>query len=604
MGDELTDGNNPIPGESVTETWEPQPEATVNHEKSNARVLVPKSRIEAGPCKPKQQNIPRITTTTVEVEDDRSSSSENTASSTSGCSSLVPSNQDHLQRLHLPKDSLDRLRTELMKKSHTALETLPEEPGVSRDTKKKQLWSSNSIRQFDVSKFLAPSGVMGAASPLNQRSPFYEGRTSYGGSAGTRRSLLASTSPYSNLQRGAPVLRIRASQPRNHNPSWSDKLSAAAKKILDSMDKISSPLGESNTIISPAAKSPHFENSILNQSLNRDRHRSSIPIRPVPPAVRDEGHRINWNLDFKKWADKTDVSPQTLSVQAPSVETIASSTGGGKMIRTKKSSDRISLRKDAQEEPAEMPELPQVSLPPMRSLPKFNILNHQQQTETREFTFSPPIPVKPSNDLASGTTSPRPLFLESNQTDSNHAAPVSSSFQVKTVVPSPVEVTSAAPVLPKEWWCDTCMIKNDGDKTKCAACETPRVTFKGAEGLKEKYSGYQFSSSLTQASSQKPFAFGSNSTSTPFQLSSGAAAPTFNSSSTANAPFLMSSGTNKQNQAEGSISKPIQLNSSPPNYTFSPPAVVSKEPFSFLSGLSNEATQNNMNSFNSNSRFH
>lgn len=178
-----------------------------------------------------------IVGTTIEVDDDSSSSSDNTASSTSGCSSLIPSHQDNLQRLHIPAGSLDRLRQQLKETVGPCLQSSTLTNTTSRTSNSSGLWSSK--REFDVSKFIAPSSSI-PFPPRSMTSPFYPGATKYGG-ASTRRAYVLTSGPYHLSQRKmAPITRVKASGASSQNLVPEDKMSSAARKILESMERISS----------------------------------------------------------------------------------------------------------------------------------------------------------------------------------------------------------------------------------------------------------------------------------------------------------------------------------------------------------------------------
>ncbi|KAI1284967.1 hypothetical protein HDE_12407 [Halotydeus destructor] len=67
-------------------------------------------------------------------------------------------------------------------------------------------------------------------------SPFYAGRTTFGGASGSRRLRLAASNPYNAAQRNPPAMRVQANRPASITD---EHLSAAAKRILDSMEKSS-----------------------------------------------------------------------------------------------------------------------------------------------------------------------------------------------------------------------------------------------------------------------------------------------------------------------------------------------------------------------------
>ena len=403
-----------IPQASKSTYSVPRREDATNLEPKHDKRL---STIKIQRSEPKETSnpsrCPPIVGTTIEVDDDGSSSSDNTASSTSGCSSLVPSHQDNLQRLHLPKSSLDRLRQELMKTSdqytRSSSASTKGEENSSRNS--SALWTSRSgNREFDASKFLAPSSTI----PFPTRtvtSPFYPGATKFGGASARRVEMLTSSPHNLNQRKLAPILRVKANDTTsNHSLASQDGMSSAARKILESMDRISSPLEEAIKMPlrgRPAAslnpRGPSYITSRLNlsQSLRPPSSitttlgsfskvaavstiilpsaTSSSLINNNQPSITS---RLNWNLSSVDSSAMTRPSNQEQNFSSScitdggnfSVPGGLGSTvrdGGGKMKQAK-SSGRVSQHhKMSDDDVSNDVILNRIELPPIKTLPTF-----------------------------------------------------------------------------------------------------------------------------------------------------------------------------------------------------------------------------------------
>ena len=373
------------------------------------------STIEIQRSEPKETSSPSrcppIVGTTIEIDDDGSSSSDNTASSTSGCSSLVPSHQDNLQRLHLPKSSLDRLRQELMKTSHQYTRSPSASTKVEKNPSRNSsaLWTSRTgNREFDASKFLAPSSTI----PFPTRtvtSPFYPGATKFGGASARRVEMLTS-SPYNlNQRKLVPILRVKANDTTsNHSLASQDGMSSAARKILESMDRISSPLedaikmplrGRPAPSLNP--RGPYITSRLnLSQSLRLPSSTTTLGSLSkvaavstiIPPSATSSSlinnnqpsitSRLNWNLLSVDSSAMTRPSNQEQNFSSScitdggkfSVPGGLGSTvrdGGGKMKQAK-SSGRVSQHhKMSDDDVSNDAILNSIELPPIKTLPTF-----------------------------------------------------------------------------------------------------------------------------------------------------------------------------------------------------------------------------------------
>ncbi|KAM8840520.1 nuclear pore complex protein Nup153 isoform 2-T2 [Spinachia spinachia] len=252
-------------------------------------------------------------------------------------------------------------------------------------------------------------------------SPFYPGKTMYGGAAAVRTSRARPGTPYQ-----APVRRQIKAKPAGAQPCG--VTSATARRILQSLERMSSPLADARRIPAAAASSPlsaSLDGTNLDVSQfqsKRKRMDSSLPPVQklvVPVAALVSGNRsvsfrptltpggVSRTLDRTPRETPKRQSPQlpkampgpSKSTKIPSgpVYPLSStpaatsvSSGGGKMKRDR-TSTRPSSKRSEEDEVAEVLDLPAISLPISTSaLPSFS--------------FSPLPPLATTNSTAPNLT--------------------------------------------------------------------------------------------------------------------------------------------------------------------------------------------------------
>ncbi|KAM7373187.1 hypothetical protein PAMP_008060 [Pampus punctatissimus] len=233
-------------------------------------------------------------------------------------------------------------------------------------------------------------------------SPFYPGKTTYGGAAAVRSSRARPGTPYQ-----APVRRQIKAKPAGAQPCG--VTSATARRILQSLERMSSPLADAKRI--PAAASSPLSASMDGTNLDvshfqvkKKRLDSTLPPVQklvVPGAASMSGNRsvsfrptltpggVSRPLDRTPRETPTRQSSQLPeATPGPSQSTIGSSgpayplsstpaassvsSGGGKMKR-ERTSTRPSSKRVEDDEVAEVPDLPTISLPiTSTALPTFS----------------------------------------------------------------------------------------------------------------------------------------------------------------------------------------------------------------------------------------
>ncbi|ETE69886.1 Nuclear pore complex protein [Ophiophagus hannah] len=290
---------------------------------------------------------------------------------------------------------------------------------VSKNASVPPLWSAESERPvslpqhsansskkpgFNLSAFGALSPSLGNASFLKAsqlgNSPFYPGKTTYGGAAAATRQSKLRITPYQT-----PIRRqMKAKQV---NAQSYGVTSSTARRILQSLEKLSSPLADAKRIpssVSTSLSSP-VENSLLNvTNFHSSRKRVETHYPPVQKLVTPkpvsrsmthsqffkpslvsaaESSRIRKRLEINHKAgqekrltmelqseESTSVTSPTFTASTANGLPLAVGSGGGKM---RKGRGIHYVPKSTENEEMEIPALPEISLPiSTSSLPKFS----------------------------------------------------------------------------------------------------------------------------------------------------------------------------------------------------------------------------------------
>ncbi|GCC32077.1 nuclear pore complex protein Nup153 [Chiloscyllium punctatum] len=319
-----------------------------------------------------------------EIKDSGSLHEDDNISTTSGFSSRA-SDKDVITS----RNALPHLWSPDGERSHS----VPQQPAVSLKKPSFNLSAFGSSPPSFISTSLLNSSQLGD-------SPFYPGKTTYGGAAAAvgRTSQTRST-PYQ-----VPIRRQMKAKPAS-SPSYG-VTSATARRILQSLEKMSSPLADAKRIPSTvtAPLSISLEKSTIDatgwQSKVRKLEAQGPPVQKLQTPVTVSGV-TNRSVFFKpsltpggqsnRHIDRTENQNNSVKEKSPIPEIslqatksdscsyqiisshatngLASGGAGGKMKRDK---GHYSSR-GAQEVKALAPELPEVSLPIKNTtLPTFN----------------------------------------------------------------------------------------------------------------------------------------------------------------------------------------------------------------------------------------
>uniref|UniRef100_UPI0037E99619 nuclear pore complex protein Nup153 isoform X2 n=1 Tax=Semicossyphus pulcher TaxID=241346 RepID=UPI0037E99619 len=290
-------------------------------------------------------------------------------------------------------------------------------------------------------------------------SPFYPGKTTYGGAAAVRSSRARPGTPYQ-----APVRRQIKAKPAGAQPCG--VTSATARRILQSLERMSSPLADARRI--PAAASSPLSASMDGSNLDvsvfhskKKRMDTSLPPvqKLVVPAAASVSNRsvsfrptltpggVSRTLDRTPRETPTRQSPQLPeATPGPSQSTTGFSlpvyplsstpaasgvgSGGGKMKR-ERTTARPSSKRPEEDEVVEVPDLPTISLPICASaLPTFS--------------FTSPLPPLTTSNTISTTPNVTPVTpaKETNKEPQMASTPPCVPFTFSSPI---VKATAASP---------------------------------------------------------------------------------------------------------------------------------------------------------------
>ncbi|XP_042638308.1 nuclear pore complex protein Nup153 [Orycteropus afer afer] len=354
---------------------------------------------------------------------------------------------------------------------------------VSKNTSLPPLWSpeaerSHSLSQhtatsskkpaFNLSAFGALSPSLGNSSLLKASqlgdSPFYPGKTTYGGAAAAVRQSKLRNTPYQ-----APVRRqMKAKQLSAQSYGVT---SSTARRILQSLEKMSSPLTDAKripSVVSSPLNSPLHRSGIdiTDFQAKREKVDSQYPpvqrlMTPKPvsiatnrtvyfkPSLTPSGElrKPNQRIDKKhNTGYEKNMTPGQNREQResgfpypnfsiPAANGLSSGgSGGGKMRRERTC---FAASKSPEEEEMEVPVLPKISLPiTSSSLPTFSF--------SSSIITTSPSPISPSQSLTNKVqmTSPSstgsPMF--------RFSSPIVKSTEADVLPPASIGFTFSVPV--------------------------------------------------------------------------------------------------------------------------------------------------------------
>nr|XP_046217539.1 nuclear pore complex protein Nup153-like isoform X2 [Oncorhynchus gorbuscha] len=378
-----------------------------------------------------------------EIKDNSSQHEDDNISTTSGFSSRA-SDKD------VPNSktaSLPQLWSPEMDRTHSG-------PQQSQSSLKKPA--------FNLSVFGTSSTSTMNSSVLNSSqlgdSPFYPGKTTYGGAAAVRTARSRTAIPYQ-----APLRRQIRAKPAGAQPCG--VTSATARRILQSLERMSSPLADAKRI--PSTVSSPLSTSLDGSTLHLSHFQAKkklldSPLPPVQKLVIPAAASVSGNrsMSFRPSLTpgglartprdtptrQSPLIPEAVAGPSQSTSSIlptyplsstpafsSTGSGGGKMKRERTSTRPSSKRPEDQI--AELSDLPAISLPhsPSFSLPSFSFFQPPTATvtPTAALTTSPvleePFPNKVPPTTAPSTPPSTPFTFSSPIVMATAASPPSFS---------------------------------------------------------------------------------------------------------------------------------------------------------------------------------
>lgn len=455
---------------SGTQTWNEQPSRNLYHTISH---------ISAQSSATQSSLLENKETMAVLNGDDHSENSEGSAS-TSGCSSLVSS---HKESNRLGDNSF---ASSFQIKSRKRKE--PSTSGYNDLNSSSGLWSSSfspsskfqrripsvshsNQPSFNLSTFAGPS-KLNDSSENKILSPFYKGNTTFGG-ASTSRRMPASVAPYQ-------VDKCLRNQIRDREQASSDNIkcmSSAAKRILMTLEKMSSPVADAKKIPNLNTSPLDFSLYLTPPKLQRNSQFTPSVATKGPPIVNINNiakvttlknfgtNRLRntlQNTSVMSDDQKTPLSDQLDSYR----ESLMQKSGGGKMKNRFNQQHHSSKSGNAENEVSDTSVLKSIPLP-ISTLPLINFGLKTEKPLSNHlsgFTFSNPI----EHDLSITNAVPTPaLHLPSNYDSFKFSNPIEHELPNSN---APSEEKDPLPT----WECNTCWVRNPESTAYCLACETSR----------------------------------------------------------------------------------------------------------------------------------
>ncbi|XP_014662560.1 PREDICTED: nuclear pore complex protein Nup153-like isoform X2 [Priapulus caudatus] len=514
------DGFRSLPfSEYSSSKGEPLVRSYAHSDKYQVAGQAPASSLETEPAPINVDDTDRVTESDLAEEEGETDSD----ASTSGCSSLKPDREKMeaalSESLPLTRDSLRKLTGNLSSVANTSGRRVSDNMETAHaSSRQSSLWSvmpqlsesrpqsvASSSTSFRRQSF--NSSIFGSAvgrDPVSMygtgvlESPFYPGKTSYGGASTFRRGKLVSD-PYQSASRSA--IKVNA---RNSTGTGYGVTSSTARKILDTLERMSTPLNDTKKIPLPSndldatALTPlSYTPSSTLRRLRLHGHtpsKRSIDVRRGPPAAKLNSPRpasIATNrrsLLLKNTSAEREAEAAKAAVRDDGLA-CESRAAGGKMKRPR-TSHHATVQRDEEttEADVETPDFSQNIGLELNSMPQFN--------------FSTPI-----------------LPVESS------ATPVSHSRKVRSDNPAEQNAVTSAGLRPQKFTFSSPIqqapvsknLRGEGNQgmfkfsspvsvtTEDAKKETPEHTFQFGTGSRRSSdkSGFQFVSPSSSAPSTK-----------------------------------------------------------------------------------------------------
>lgn len=358
-------------------------------------------------------------------------------------------------------------------------------------------------------------------------SPFYSGRTMFGGAAAYQRNR--KIFPRDDTRRLAVKNSIQVKPMNETEKTESNHLSKTAKRILDCLEHFNSPVAD-------AKKIPPVVHSRHNERKAKQRAPTQELLTPTVPELL--------KMKLKSRLQDSTVAVRNVATTSKSflnTEYSLRTEETDKQKHSNKIKSKVASVREKNSELSEIPQpviLPEVQLP-ISTLPKFDFtlptpqapkpaetitstpkITPIERRKTHEFKFTSPISISdvPKSIISVNNFKfSQPLDVKKSQTDVS--MPISFKYTPPTnvtpkkkdtaknngqnnemcIAPAPKLISgSVMDILGKTeskkddimdkfkpasgtWECSACMVRNIPSETRCIACETLRATAKKEE---------------------------------------------------------------------------------------------------------------------------
>ncbi|KAJ7406282.1 nuclear pore complex protein Nup153 [Willisornis vidua] len=341
---------------------------------------------------------------------------------------------------------------------------------VSKNTSAPLLWSpeaerSHSLSQhpassskkpaFNLSAFGSPSPSLGNTSVFKTRqlgdSPFYPGKTSYGGAAAAARQTKVQVSPYQMDLQHPPVQKLVTPKPISLSGGRITYFKPSLKPATNSR-KIHQRVDTEHQV-QPASNvgSPTF---VFSSPIVK-----STEVEVLPPLSQ---MKFTFSVPVVKSAELSgSIDTPVTSLHSPGSATVNSTSN-----KKEEEEEYDGLCKPAKflKEGSVLDILKSPGKDPSKQTSSF------WQSDSHDSCLQN----KPTDGKCVSCEAAKVSPAESTKQTVSVTQCVSSKATTAPAAPGPLGLEDKFKPAPNTWDCDTCLVQNKPEATKCVACETPK----------------------------------------------------------------------------------------------------------------------------------
>nr|XP_022906230.1 nuclear pore complex protein Nup153 isoform X1 [Onthophagus taurus] len=326
-------------------------------------------------------------------------------------------------------------------------------------------------------------------------SPFYSGRTTYGGaSAYGRRMADRSHDSSSAIVRNSIQIK-----PVNEKKSESTSLSKTAKRILDTLEQYTAPAEDAKKIPNPPKNPARYTNMNHPYAIRETKVPSNrelqVPTVPDLLKMKLKEKMQNTTVSVRKIANSSKCS---LNTEEYKIVTLDEDNTSKHMNKMKNKISSVRESKPELNETVKEVKLPDVKLP-ITTLPVFNFSipappsasssNISKPTETISSTTMTVKTTKKITDKSIEIKKIEEVVKETAKKDNNRTEQNTSKSDKKEFIKQTEYVFSNPRILSeKDGECKVCLVRNKSGEPKCNSCTIPfTTTINGTNEHTQKY---------------------------------------------------------------------------------------------------------------------